>query len=62
VRERYKLDIVLIESYRDVRLLSSHDWVFDRHMIYLVIVLSSLSFILKTQVRASDDCVDDSES
>jgi hypothetical protein len=30
-------------------------------MMYLVIVVSSVPFILKTQVGASGDCVDDSE-
>jgi hypothetical protein len=60
--ERYQLDVILIESYRDVQPLSSHDLAFDRHMIYLAIVVSSLPFVLKTQVGASGDCVDGSES
>jgi hypothetical protein len=61
VRERYKLDVIFIESYWDMQPLGSHDWAFDRQMIFLVIVLSSLPLILKTQVRASCDCVDSSE-
>jgi hypothetical protein len=58
VRERYKLDVIFIESYRYMRPLSLHDWAFDCHMIYLAIVLSSLSLVLETQVGASGDCVD----
>jgi hypothetical protein len=61
VRERYKLDVILTESYRDVRPLSSCDWAFDRHMIYLAIILSPLSFILETQVGSFGDCVNGSE-
>jgi hypothetical protein len=34
---------------------------FDCHIIYLVIVVSSLFYFLETQVRASGDCVDGSE-
>jgi hypothetical protein len=33
-------------------------WTFDRHIIYLAIVVSSLFFVLETQVGASSDCVD----
>jgi hypothetical protein len=58
VRERYKLDVMFIESCWDVRPLSSHDWAFDRHMIYLAIVLLSLPLVLEIQVGASGDCVD----
>jgi hypothetical protein len=41
-----------------MRPLGSCDCAFDRHMIYLVIVLSSMSLFLKTQVGTSGDCVD----
>jgi hypothetical protein len=56
--ESYQLDVFLTESYWDVQPLSFRDWAFDCHMIYLAIVVSSLSFVLKTQVVASGDCVD----
>jgi hypothetical protein len=59
--ERYQLDVILTESYQDVRPLCSRDWAFNCHMIYLAIVVSSLPFILETQVGASSDCVDGSE-
>jgi hypothetical protein len=61
VRERYKLHVIFIESYRDRRPLSSQDWAFDRHMIFLMIVPSSLALILETQIGAFGDCVDGSE-
>jgi hypothetical protein len=61
VWERYKLDVIFIESYWDMRPLGSRDWAFARDMIYLVIVLSSLPLVLETQVGASGDCVDDSK-
>jgi hypothetical protein len=56
--ERCQLDVILTKSYRDVWPLSSRDWAFDCHMIYLTIVVSSLPFILETQVGAFGDCVD----
>jgi hypothetical protein len=60
--ERYQLDVILTESYRDMQPLCFRDWAFYRHMIYLAIVVSSQPFPLKTQVGAFGDCVDDSES
>jgi hypothetical protein len=50
-RERYKLDVIFIESYQDMRPLSSHDWVFNRHMIYLAIVLSLCLLFLKLKLE-----------
>jgi hypothetical protein len=61
VWERYNLDVIFIENYRDMRPLSSHDWTYDRHTIYLAIVLLSLPLVLKIQVGASSDCVDSSK-
>jgi hypothetical protein len=59
--ERYQLDVILTESYWDVRPLNFCYWAFDRHIIYLEIVVSSLFFVLEAQVGASGDCVDGSE-
>jgi hypothetical protein len=36
-------------------------WAFDLRIIYLAIVVSSLFFVLETQVGASGDCVDGSD-
>jgi hypothetical protein len=59
--ERYQLDVIFTESYWDVRPLSCCHWAFDRHMIYFVMVVSSLFFVIESQFGAAGDCVDGSE-
>jgi hypothetical protein len=47
VQERFNLDVSFGEGYLDVRPLGSQNWILDRYMINLVIMLSLLSFVFE---------------
>jgi hypothetical protein len=51
--ERYQLDVILTESYWDVRPLSFCYWAFNRHIIYLSVIISSLFFVSKLKLEPS---------